>query len=226
MGDAAENMSVTRATKYYKKDFWREENLKFDRLHYRLRKCATIVNKTARGRERDLLDVGCGPAALRQVLDKNIQYHGIDIAIQEPSDELLEADFLEKPIWFRGKKFDIIVAQGVFEYMGAFQAQKIDDVASLLNEGGTFITTYVNFGHRAREIYTPYSNIRSLSEFRADLERRFIIERCFPTSHNWRHSEPNRNPFVKAVNMRVNAHIPLLSPRLAVEYFFICSVRK
>lgn len=225
MEETAGSISPGRPVKYYKKDFWQEENLKFDRLHYRLLKCARIVNKLARGREFELLDVGCGPAALRQVLDKNIHYQGIDIAIHEPSEDLIEADILEKPILFRDKKFDIIVAQGFFEYVGEFQAEKLDEIGSLLNDGGTFIVTYVNFGHRAREIYTPYSNLQPLAEFRDSLESRFVINKCFPTSHNWRHSEPNRT-LVKAVNMHLNANIPLLSPKLAVEYFFVCSGRK
>lgn len=138
---------------------------------------------------------------------------------------MIEVDFLEAPIQFDDKRFDIIVAQGVFEYVGKFQAQKLDEIAGLLNDGGTFIATYVNFRHRNREIYSPYSNIQPLDEFRADLARNFTIQRQFPTSHNWSHSEPNRK-IIKAVNMHLNADIPLISPKLAVEYFFICSARK
>jgi cyclopropane fatty-acyl-phospholipid synthase-like methyltransferase len=129
------------------------------------------------------------------------------------------------PIQFKDKKFDIVVAQGVFEYVGKFQEKKLDEIADLLNDGGKFIATYVNFGHRDRELYSPYSNIQSLGDFRASLLRNFTIERQFPTSHNWGHSEPNRR-IVRAVNMRLNANIPLISPKLAVEYFFLCSARK
>jgi cyclopropane fatty-acyl-phospholipid synthase-like methyltransferase len=225
MEDAVVSAGSERRNKFYKKDFWREENLKFDRPHYRLVKCAKLVDKIAQGRPCDLLDVGCGPAFLRQALAKNIRYHGIDIAIQEPADDLIESDTLEAPIRFKDKTFDIIVAQGFFEYMGNFQEQKFAEIASLLNDGGTFIATYVNFGHRDREIYKPYSNVQPLDEFRASLSRTFTIQRQFPTSHNWGHSEPNR-PLIKAVNMRLSANIPLISPKLAVEYFFICSRRR
>lgn len=225
MGGTSENVGSERAVQYYKDDFWREENLKYSHLHYRLLKCASIANKIANGRECELLDVGCGPAALRQALDKNIAYHGVDIAIHQLSEDLIEADLIDKPIKFRDKKFDIIVAQGFFEYVGEFQAQKFGEIASLLKDEGTFIATYVNFGHREREIYTPYSNVQPLAQFRNSLACKFVIERSFPTSHNWHHSEPNRR-FIKAVNMRVNAHIPLLSPKLAVQYLFICSPRR
>ena len=47
----------------YKKDFWSEENLKYSRPHYRMKKAARLINRLARGQERMLLDVGCGPAA-------------------------------------------------------------------------------------------------------------------------------------------------------------------
>ena len=90
----------------YKKDFWGAENLKYSRPHYRLEKSARIINRLAQGKECLLLDVGCGPAALMPLLRPNIQYYGIDIAIHDPRPDLVEADFLETPIRFEGKRFD------------------------------------------------------------------------------------------------------------------------
>lgn len=209
---------------YYKRDFWSEENLKFAKPHYRLEKASRIVNRLARGRECSLLDVGCGPAALQPLLRPNIRYHGIDIAIQDPAPNLLEGDFLESPIGFRGQMFDLVIAQGFFEYAGNLQAQKFAEIAKILNRTGTFIVTYVNFGHRDREIYWPYSNVQPLADFRQGLLAHFDIRRSFPTSHNWNHAEPRRR-LIKAGNMHLNANIPLISQKLAVEYFFICSPR-
>ena len=208
--------------KYHKRDFWSEENLKFARPHFRMRKCARIINKRARGRELDLLDVGCGPAALRNLLDSNINYHGIDIAIQEPAPYLLEADLVAAPVKFGDKQFDIVVAQGFFEYVGEFQARKFAEISELLRPGGTFIATYINFGHRNREIYWPYSNVQQLQEFRASLARYFQVDRSFPVAHNWNHSTPQRK-WLQAVQMPVDLNIPVIGPVLASEYFFICS---
>jgi SAM-dependent methyltransferase len=210
------------AVRYYKRDFWSKENLKFVRPHFRLEKSARIVNKIARGKECDLLDVGCGPATLMRLLRDNVHYYGIDIAIHDPAPNLVEADFLEVPIKFGDRKFDIILAQGVFEYVGKFQSQKFGEIRELLNQDGRFIVSYVNFGHRNREIYWPYSNVQSFAEFRTSLSRDFNIERFFPTSHNWNHGQPNRQ-LVKAANLHLNINIPIISPILAVEYFFICS---
>jgi hypothetical protein len=92
----------------YKKDFWSKENLKYSRSHYRLEKSARIINKIARGRRCKLLDVGCGGAALRSLLRPNIEYYGIDIAIHDQAPNLIEADFLEAPIPFADKRFDIV----------------------------------------------------------------------------------------------------------------------
>ncbi len=78
---------------YYKRDFWIAENLNYAKPHYRLEKAARIVNKLARGQNRTLLDVGCGPATLKHLLGGNIQYHGIDIAIHNPAPNLREVDF-------------------------------------------------------------------------------------------------------------------------------------
>lgn len=44
--------------------------------------------------------------------------------------------------------FDIILAQGIFEYVGRFQPQKFAEIAQILNEDGKFIVSYVNFNHR------------------------------------------------------------------------------
>jgi SAM-dependent methyltransferase len=205
----------------YKKDFWSTENLKYSKPHYRLEKSARIINRLARGRKLTLLDVGCGPAALMRLLRPNIQYYGIDIAIHDPAPNLIEADFLEMPIRFDGRHFDIVVAQGMFEYVGDFQAQKFAEISQLLCDDGIFLVSYVNFGHRGRTIHWPYSNVQTLDNFRRSLAQFFTIKKSFPTSHNWRPSEPNRK-FIKAVNMHMNINIPFVSRILAVEYFFIC----
>jgi len=207
---------------HYKKEFWSKESLKFARPHFRLEKASRIANKVARGKECDLLDIGCGPATLGRLLNSNINYYGIDIAIPGPAPNLIEMDILEKPIGFEGREFDIIMAQGVFEYMGRFQSQKLAEISGILRDNGKFVVSYVNFDHRNREIIEPYSNIQSLRDFQGSLAQYFTIERLFPASHNWHHGQPTRW-FMKASQKHLNLNIPLISPSLAVEYFFICS---
>ncbi|MGH9354805.1 MAG: class I SAM-dependent DNA methyltransferase [Terriglobia bacterium] len=212
------------AAQYYKRDFWIEENLKYAKPHFRMAKAARIANRIARKRECDLLDVGCGPAALRRLLHENIHYYGIDIAIHNPAPNLLQADFLESPIGFAGKKFDIILAQGVFEYVGSFQSQKFSEVAQLLNENGRFVVSYVNFDHRNRQLYWPYSNVQSFHDFRESLAQFFHVDRFFPTSHRWHHDEP-KGRFMPLIQRCINVNVPFISRLFAVEYFFICSPR-
>lgn len=219
------NSLATVTVKYHKRDFWIEENLKYVEPHFRLAKAARIINKLARRRECDLLDVGCGPATLARLLNKNIHYYGVDIAIHNPAPNLLQSDFAEGPIEFGGKLFDFIVAQGVFEYIGTVQAQKFREIARLLNDGGKFLVSYVNFDHRNRNIYWPYNNVQPFTDFRKILEQFFSIDRFFPTSQLWHHDEP-RTPVMKAFQMHINLNIPYISRLLAVEYFFICSARK
>ena len=223
-GASGSHAASGSALRYYKRDFWIKENQKHIPAHYRLQKAARIVNKVAAGRESDLLDVGCGPATLMRLVDKNVHYYGIDIAIHDPAPNLLEVDLLETPVGFGDQRFDIVLSQGVFEYFGEFQEQKFAEVADLLKNNGTFIVTYTNFGHRKKHIYEAFSNVQSMAEFRACLAGHFDIVKSFPTSHNWYGGQPTR-PLVKAANMHLNMNIPFLSPKLAVEYFFICSPR-
>jgi len=212
------------ASTLYKRDFWSEENLKYSRPHYRMEKASRLLKKLARDRDCILLDVGCGPATLSTLLPPNIHYYGIDIAIQNPAPNLVEVDLLEKPITFEGRQFDIIVAQGVFEYVGNHQAEKFAEIVQLLSDNGIFVVSYVNFDHRKMDIYWPYSNVRSFNDFRSSLAEHFRIQRIIPTSYNWGHREPSRK-LVRALNMHINLNIPFISSVLAVEYFLICSAR-
>jgi SAM-dependent methyltransferase len=208
----------------YKRDFWIRENQKHIPAHYRLRKSARIVNKIAGHQAHDLLDVGCGPATLMGLLRPNIRYYGIDIAIHYPAPNLIEADILQKPIRFAGKRFDLVTAFGLFEYVGALQDQKFSEIAQLLGERGRFVLTYTNFGHRDRRIFEAFSNVQPFDDFRKSLSRYFTIDRHFPTSYNWHGGQPTRT-LLKAANMPVKANIPVVGRKLAVEYFFVCSHR-
>ena len=209
----------------YEKDFWSEANLKFAQAHFRLAKAARLANTIARGRERDLLDIGCGPGTLGRLLDKNIGYYGIDIAVHDPAPNMIEADLVKNPVKFGDRSFDIVVGQGVFEYMSSAQSEKFAEISQLLTRNGTFIVSYWNFGHRGRQVYEAFSNVQPLGEFRDSLARHFIVDRSFPVGHNWHHREPGRKP-VMAAQMHLNLNIPFISPLLAVEYFFICSPRR
>src|ERR1017187_257602 len=103
---------------YRNKDYWIVENAQYAEPSFRLRKCARFVNQLAKGRALSLLDVGCGPAALRPLLDPTISYYGLDLAIHDPASYLREADFVKNKIAFDERRFDFIVAMGFFEYMG------------------------------------------------------------------------------------------------------------
>ena len=209
----------------YKKDFWRTENLRYIAPHPRMVKVARTANSLAGERGCTLLDVGCGPAALASLLRPNIQYYGVDIAIKMPAPNLLEADLMESPIGFGGKRFDIVVAQGFFEYVGELQSQKLAEIAGILGGDGTFITSYVNFGHRQPYIYQPYSNVQPFDEFRASVEEHFAVRRVLPTSYNWRHWDSNRRIF-KATGLHTDLNIPFVGRPLAVQYILVCSARR
>lgn len=207
---------------YRKKDFWVNENLRYVEPHFRMRKCAKLVNGLIRGVECDLLDVGCGPATLHQLLDPHITYYGIDIAIQEPASCLLETDFLESRIAFKDLRFDIVVACGVFEYVGRHQLQKFAEIRQILKDNGRFVMSYINFGHFRRHLSANYNNIQSIEDLSDALGRVFRIERCVPVYHHWRHHPPSRWPLAE-LQMNVNCKLPFVSPWLAGEFLFVCS---
>lgn len=207
---------------YYKHDFWVQENLKYVEPHFRLEKSCHLLNRIADGRACDLLDVGCGPATLRHLLDENIAYHGIDIAIHDAAPYLIQTDFIQNPIAFQGKRFDIVMAQGVFEYAGALQSKKFAEIRDVLKATGTFVLSYVNFDHLNIQRYHIYNNMQPFDAFKKSLEQSFTIQRIIPTSHHWHHREPHRR-IMKDLQMHMNWKIPVISSLFAIEYFFICS---
>lgn len=213
-----------REVQYHSRDFWSRENLKYEDPHFRLVKCARIVNRLAGEDERTLLDVGCGPATLARFLRPTIRYHGIDIALAQRGPDLRELDIVSTPIAFDGRRFDLVVAQGLFEYLGDVQTAKLAEIRGLLEPGGRFVTSFVNFSHRQPLVYWPYNNVQSPGSFLASLSSCFIVERVVPTAHNWNHSEPNR-PLVRAANLRLDARIPWVTSVLAVEYLYVCRAR-
>ncbi len=213
------------AENFRDRDYWIVENTLYTEASFRLRKCARILNQLARNRDCALLDVGCGPAALRPLLSPNIRYCGIDIAIHEPSAHLKELDIARKPIDFDGRRFDFVVGLGFFEYMGDHQNRKLEEIKAILKDDGKFMMSYINFGHFHRKVWPNYNNVRSISEMTEGLKDVFRVERCFPASHHLRQKQPGKYA-LPALQMHVNWDIPVISRLMAVEYFFICSQRR
>lgn len=210
---------------YLKRDYWIASTDFYKQPYLRLEKCARIVNRLAGHDAVDLLDIGCGPATLAGLLRENVRYHGIDIAIHAPGDNLIEMDVAREQIGFRGKQFDLIVAAGLFEYLGTVQRQKLLEMRALLKTGGKLVVTFTNFAHVRPPRQEPtYNNTMSIRDFLADLQQVFRVDRYFPSSHNWVRREPSR-AWLHWLNMRVSGSIPVVSSRFANNYFFVCSHR-
>jgi cyclopropane fatty-acyl-phospholipid synthase-like methyltransferase len=207
------------------KDYWIVENQQYAVPSFRLRKCARMLNEMARGRTCSLLDVGCGPGALRSLLDSNFDYRGIDIAIQSPAPFLKEVDFAKSPISYDGRRFDFVVGMGILEYMGKLQREKFSQIKDILNDDGKFVMTYINFGHMQGLVWPNYNNVQSIAAMTESLSEQFTVEKRFPASHHRRQKQPGRYS-VPSLQMHINFNIPILSPMFAVEYFFVCSKKK
>lgn len=202
------------------------ESLFFAEPYFRLEKLAMTINFLANGKTWNLLDLGCGPATLAKLIKGNIPYYGIDIAIQEPAPNLLEMDITRNPIAFGDMTFNIVVAAGIFEFLGRFHQQKLHEISAILLEDGIFITTYTNFDHidHERLAQYPIDNIMPIKDFKMRLERLFTIDSWYPCSHNWPLTEPKRR-WLKKIQMPMRLNIPFLSRLLAINYMFICSLK-
>lgn len=207
---------------YKDRGYWIVQNEQYAEPSFRLFKIARLVNSLAQGRSCSLLDVGCGPAALRPLLAANISYCGMDIAIHEDANDLREVDFSHKRITWDDRHFEFVTGLGFFEYMGQTQVKKFEEIRDILTPNGKFIMTYINFGHLRSKVWPNYNNVQSIADMTKSLESVFRIERRFPASHHWRPKQPGRNS-LRSVQMRINFEIPLVSRLCALEYVFVCS---
>jgi cyclopropane fatty-acyl-phospholipid synthase-like methyltransferase len=210
------------ATNFRDRDYWIVENAQYTEPSFRLKKCAAFINKMAGTRSRSLLDVGCGPAALRPLLCQNIDYCGVDIAIHQPAPFLREVDIAKQPIAFDNRRFDFVTALGFLEYMGGKQSSKFLEIRKILKDDGKFILSYINFGHFRGRVWPNYNNVQSVEEMKKALNEYYHVDTYFPASHHWRQKQPGKHS-LRPLQMRVNFNIPIISPMIAVEYFFICS---
>jgi len=216
------NSTQESTENFRKKDYWIVENRQYAEVSFRLRKCGRLISDLAAGRECSLLDVGCGPGALRTVLAPNINYCGIDIAIQERAPYFRELDLANDEISYDGLQFDFVTALGFFEYMGRVQDAKLQEIKACLKSGGKFLMTYINFSHYRGLVWPNYNNVQSIQAMADNLSKVFKVDRSFPASHHWRQKQPGRYA-LGSVQMHVNFNIPVVSRLLAVEYFFVCS---
>lgn len=207
---------------YKDKGYWIVQNQQYAEPSFRLFKVARLVNSLAQGRSCNLLDVGCGPAALRPLLAPNISYCGMDLAIHEDANDLREVDFSQNRITWDDRRFEFVTGLGFFEYMGQMQVRKFEEIRDTLTPNGKFIMTYINFGHLNSKVWPNYNNVQSIADMTKSLESVFRIERRFPASHHWRPKQPGRNS-LRNVQMCINFEIPVVSRLCALEYVFVCS---
>ena len=167
---------------------------------------------------------GADPETLKTLLHDNINYHGIDIAIQNPKPNLIELDIVKNEITFPGRLFDIIVSAGVFEYVGDMEKQKFGEIRKLLKPGGRFIVSYMNMDHRTKPRYPTWNNIKSIGEFKRNLEAYFHVERCFPSYYSF-HDDDLKSKAMRRLQMSLNMDIPVISRLLGVNFIFIAAGR-
>ena len=206
------------------RDFWETETEKYSKIHFRLEKCARVINTLAKGRKYELLDIGCGPGTLARLLNANVNYFGIDLVIHDPKPNLLEMNILESKIRFGDRHFDFVTMLGILEYLGEYQNQKLKEVQNILKKDGRLILTYLNFNHVRGHLFDLpiYNNVKSIGDLISDLESFFTIDDWYPTYYNWNRTEPRRE-WLKAIQMPLKINIPFFSEILAGEYTFVCS---
>lgn len=208
--------------------YWNRRAQDFGRIHPRLRQVRDLVEAAPRP-VTTLLDIGCGPATLRSVLPRAIDYFGVDIAeeviraLDDPS-HFEVVDLNETRICFDGKRFDAVVCSGIFEYIrepGPF----LDFVRDTLAPSGYLILTFTNhqhyhdrlrwFGRTFTGYSDPHANFLLIPEVVSLLRARgFVILRHRSTTWHQR-SHPLLARFLRFPLNVLNREYLFLCERIA-----------
>jgi len=100
--------------------YWNSRSPEFDGIHPRLQLIGELVASIPG--IATMLDVGCGPAAVRRVIPSTIEYFGVDIAsdviaAQHDPEHFEVIDLDGDARCFGERRFDLILCSGVFEYI-------------------------------------------------------------------------------------------------------------
>lgn len=172
--------------------YWQRESLIYRQPHRRLKQVARLLND---GPTRRLLDVGCGPAALRDLLAADFKYLGCDIASH--AAPLLGENFLRQDFnvecdlnYFAGKGIDVVHVGGVLEYLH-HPGQLLGEIRRVTGPGTRLIVTSTHFEshyyrdpacHHAHWVYKP--TLPAFLELLASAG--WLVKRVHPCAHRLR----------------------------------------
>lgn len=130
---------------------WNTDNY-YRRPHVRLRVIASLIKSLAAGgRARSVLDVGCGQAALANLLGEHFEYYGCDgyregFELKTKRAECVNWVYSESApqLPFEAKQFDFIVCSGFLEYLQR-RSEFLALASRRLTSGGVLLTSLINF---------------------------------------------------------------------------------
>jgi SAM-dependent methyltransferase len=166
--------------------YWNTRTRDFTQPHVRLRLIRHLIDGLP-PRIRNILDVGCGGAALRPLLPGRLEYFGVDIAAdvinaQQDREHFQVADLETANQLFGGRTFDLVVCSGVCEYISNWNRfMRLLQRSSAAD--GFLILTFTNRQHYSELIQhkrspDPHVNFISIQEMIASLrQHRFHLLR-------------------------------------------------
>lgn len=100
---------------------WNRRASAFNNLHPRLHVIRALLDSIPI-RITSVLDVGCGPGTLKQLMPEGVEYFGVDIATDAISaagdpEHFAVEDLEVAPRAFGDRTFDVVICSGIFEYI-------------------------------------------------------------------------------------------------------------
>lgn len=164
--------------------------------HLRLRQIAAIVSSL---RPSTVADVGCATGYLRELLQPDVVYVGVDfVAPDDPSFEFIRCDLNREPLPERVADADVVVCSGVLEYI-ADLPPFLSNLRGRRAVGQRCVLSYFNMNHISRAVtlvrgetlphHPDWRGFHSPRELQSMLRGSgFEITTRTVTSHGWRGS--------------------------------------
>ncbi len=206
---------------------WKVDVDRYNEPHLRLRIISQIVNDI---RPQKVVDLGCARGTLKQLLNSDISYTGVDFIspVEEINFPFYKCDFNAENLPAEIKNSEMVVCSGLIEYIENVPGF-IDKIFGVVKKDGYLIASYFNMNHVNRRIqkikgekvyfHPDWRGNYSYNKIKAIFKNSgFKIVKTYPMGNSFSHSVPVNSTINDAA---VLAKFNWLSPHMAHQFIFV-----
>ena len=134
----------------------------------------TFIGNYFRNIKGKLLDVGCCRGGLRKYINRELDYYGVDVLINN-FENYIRINLNSKILPFKNKQFDAVNCSDVLEHL-FYPLEMLKEIKRVLKDDGVVLVSLPNDKGLNRIFLDLFSNIRSYEDTIFDHHWRFSIQ--------------------------------------------------